>query len=188
MNVLYYTNKAANALDAIEIVQDLGDNVFLWNDRITLELIRQEDIQFIVSDRSRFLISKNVISHLQTKIINLHPSFLPWNRGYYPNYWSIKEKTPFGVSIHRIDEGIDTGEILAQTQCFYCELDTLRTTYNRLRNQIVGLFRTCWPEIRLNQLPGISQDNEEGSHHLKSEFDGIFKTLPKGWDTKIVDI
>ena len=33
------------------------------------------------------------------KIINLHISFLPFNRGYYPNLWSHQEGTPSGVTI-----------------------------------------------------------------------------------------
>ena len=47
-------------------------------------------------------------------LINLHISYLPYNRGSYPNYWSFKENTPNGVSIHHIDDGIDTGPVLVQ--------------------------------------------------------------------------
>ena len=41
-------------------------------------------------------------------------SYLPWNRGADPNFWSILEDTPKGVTIHIMDESIDTGDILYQ--------------------------------------------------------------------------
>ena len=43
--------------------------------------------------------------------INLHLSYLPFNRGKNPNVWSIIESTPCGATIHKIDEKIDTGKI-----------------------------------------------------------------------------
>ena len=49
-------------------------------------------------------------------IINLHPSYLPYNRGVYPNVWSIIEKTQAGISLHYINAGIDTGDIISQSK------------------------------------------------------------------------
>ncbi|HET6279927.1 MAG TPA: formyltransferase family protein, partial [Polyangia bacterium] len=46
-------------------------------------------------------------------VVNLHPALLPYNRGQYPNVWSIIEGTPSGTTLHYIDEGIDTGAIIA---------------------------------------------------------------------------
>ena len=51
-------------------------------------------------------------------IINLHISYLPYNRGAHPSFWSFYEDTPSGVSIHLIDNGIDTGPILYQKLIF----------------------------------------------------------------------
>ena len=38
----------------------------------------------------------------------MHISYLPFNRGAHPNYWSFKDNSPKGVTIHFIDNGIDT--------------------------------------------------------------------------------
>ena len=37
-------------------------------------------------------------------VVNLHPSYLPYNRGQYPNVWSIMDGTPAGVTLHYIDD------------------------------------------------------------------------------------
>ncbi len=48
--------------------------------------------------------------------LNLHPSRLPANRGPDPLFWTLREgKHQTGVTIHYMDEGMDTGDIVAQT-------------------------------------------------------------------------
>ncbi len=47
--------------------------------------------------------------------INVHPSLLPKYRGPLPLFWALKNKErTTGVSIHYMDEGIDSGDIIVQ--------------------------------------------------------------------------
>jgi len=74
---------------------------------------------------------------LGNRAINLHPSLLPWNRGAHSNFWSFLEDTPKGVTIHIIDEGIDTGDILLQKKIkFDQSKETLRSSYGRLQQEL----------------------------------------------------
>ena len=189
MNILYLTNSKVADIDALPaFMRSFGDDVRIKTDRFDLEYLIANEINYIVSDRTQFLIKSDVIDHLPKRIINLHPSFLPWGRGYHPNYWSIREKFPHGVTIHFIDEGIDTGDIIAQTRCFYGESDTLRDTYNRLRRLMVDLFKSCWPELRQGSMTGVPQDKSAGCLHYKKDFDGHLERLPGGWDTQVNNI
>ncbi len=48
--------------------------------------------------------------------VNLHPSLLPDLRGPFPLFWTFRlglQET--GITLHRMDEGLDTGNILGQT-------------------------------------------------------------------------
>ena len=63
------------------------------------------------------IISKKLISLPEDGFINLHNSFLPFNRGKHPYFWTFIENCPYGVTIHKVDEGIDTGEIF-KGNCF----------------------------------------------------------------------
>ena len=49
-------------------------------------------------------------------ILNLHPGVLPAYRGVHTGYWALRRGDPagFGTSVHLIDEGLDTGPILAR--------------------------------------------------------------------------
>lgn len=53
----------------------------------------------------------------QVKVLNLHPSFLPLNRGCHHSFWAIMDGTLGGATMHWMDAGIDTGNIV--TQCAF---------------------------------------------------------------------
>jgi methionyl-tRNA formyltransferase len=49
--------------------------------------------------------------------LNLHPSLLPAYRGPEPLFWQFREgETGTGVSLHFLDEGVDTGDLVAQAE------------------------------------------------------------------------
>ena len=97
---------------------------------------------------------------------------MPWNKGYHPNIWSFFEDTPKGVTIHIIDSGIDTGDILYQREVVFDEEDTLQETYNRLRNEMDALFIEKWEDIVLGNYTPITQSHA-GTFHYKKDIDRL---------------
>ena len=189
MNILYVTNgKAENIHELPNFMETFGDRVLVITQRFDLNYLKDNQINFIVCDRAQFLIKKEIIDYLPKKIINLHPSFLPWGRGYYPNYWSIKKSFPHGVTIHFIDEGIDSGDIIVQTRCGYKEEDTLKDTYERLRKLMIGLFKSCWEEIKQNKMESLPQDLKSGNIFFKKDFEKNKSDLENGWETQVKNL
>jgi methionyl-tRNA formyltransferase len=139
---------------------------------------------FIISYGYRHKIKKEVIDALPGRIINLHISYLPWNRGADPNLWSWVYDTPKGVTIHYIDEGIDTGDIILRKIVRFPEHPrTLRTTYEKLHKEIQKLFKENWQNIKTGNCHRI-KPRSHGSYHNSSDKDNFY--LPFGWDTPIV--
>ena len=65
--------------------------------------------------------------------VNLHVSYLPWNRGADPNFWSIVEGTPKGITIHKMNYALDKGDIIIQQPIQeFPDTETLETSYNHL--------------------------------------------------------
>lgn len=61
------------------------------------------------------ILKKNIIEIPHYGCINLHPSLLPNYRGLSPQHWPIiNGDTETGITVHFINEGIDTGAILLQ--------------------------------------------------------------------------
>ncbi len=114
-------------------------------------------------------------------IINLHISYLPYNRGAHPNFWSFYDGTPSGVSIHLVDEGIDTGDIIDQKYVnFGNNEETFSLTHARLIKEIEALFLKNKSAIVANNFKTTPQRGV-GTFHIAED-------LPKefgGWDSNI---
>lgn len=174
-------------LSLIDYLTSLGDTVLSMEGKIDCLLIDEMNVDFIVSYGYRHIITEEVIKRLPNKIINLHISYLPWNRGADPNLWSFLEDTPKGVSIHLIDSGIDTGDILAQQEVDYDSSDTLTTSYNRLLDVVEKLFMENWPAIRAGRQKSRIQIGV-GSYHKTYERIAYDHLLTKGWETPVTDL
>lgn len=105
--------------------------------------------------------------------INTHPSLLPYNRGKHYNFWAIVEEAPFGVSLHCVDDGIDSGGIVAQHSIAYDWCDTGGTLYGKAQEAMVSLFRSTYPNLREGQFPRYPQETNSGSFHRASELEPI---------------
>jgi methionyl-tRNA formyltransferase len=135
----------------------------------------------------RKIIPAGVVWGFQNRIINIHGGYLPWNRGAYPNLFSWVGDTAKGASIHYVDEGIDTGNIIVRQDVsfFHTKNVTLRTSYDIIRLECEKLFERSWQRIRMGDVKGMAQDPKLGSYHTKAEGEAILAKLPKGWDTPV---
>ena len=104
-------DKSENSLP--DFLSEKGHEVLHSNKKIN----STKNFDLVISYGYRHIIPKKIISS-STPIINLHMSFLPFNRGAHPNFWSHFENTPSGVTIHLMDVGIDTGDCLFQKKVF----------------------------------------------------------------------
>ena len=163
----------------------LGDEVVAVENNISENPQVLDGIDFIVSYGYRFIIRSNVVDQFKSRVINLHGSLLPWNRGADPNLWSFLEDTPKGVSIHYIDSGIDTGDIIAQREIFFpSSSETLRSTYEKLSLELEGLFIERWADIRDGNIMATEQPLL-GTTHKSKDRTPFERLLTRGWDTPV---
>ena len=72
---------------------------------------------------------------------NIHPSLLPAYRGPQPLYWALRHgATVTGASLHRLDEGIDTGPVFARRQVAITPDDSFADLYLRLVPAVKALI------------------------------------------------
>jgi folate-dependent phosphoribosylglycinamide formyltransferase PurN len=57
------------------------------------------------------IISKKVLSSINSKFVNIHVGITPKYRGVHGTYWALvnNDVENSGVTVHFVDEGIDTG-------------------------------------------------------------------------------
>jgi len=167
------------------ILTEDGHHVLEKESHVDVQFLKEKKIDFAVSYGYRHIIKSDVLNHMKDRIINLHISYLPWNRGADPNLWSFLEDTPKGVTIHYVDEGIDTGDIISQKLVeFDASRETLRTTYNKLSEEIIMLFQETWSLIVNDQIISRKQIGE-GTFHKLSDKDRFKYLLSNCWDTPV---
>ena len=138
----------------------------------------QEVVKFdwIISFGYRYIITEDIVKHFNDSIVNLHISYLPYNKGAHPNFWSFRDRTPKGVTIHQIDKGLDTGDIILQKEVtFEKEHDTLKSTYEFLIEEIQNLFIENYKSIfdkTINRYPQVGK----GTFHHRKE--GLYSPGP----------
>lgn len=142
-------------------------------DEETIEAVRRLEPDIGVSVLFGYILLPAFLDLFPEGAINLHPAYLPYNRGAYPNVWSIVDETPAGVTLHRIDEDVDTGDILSQRQVEVRPADTGRSLYRRLEQAGLELFRSTWPRLMAGEIEGTSQDEEAGTKHYVRDVEDI---------------
>jgi len=170
MKILFLTNNEIS-LPLYNWLKNKGENVILCEEKINHIYIEQNNIDFIISYNYKTIIKPELIKLLPHKIINLHISYLPYNRGTYPNIWSFIENTPCGVTIHEIDNEIDTGNILVQEEIKYdFKVETLASSYQKSNEKLQSLFIENWDNIKTNKIKPKKQIGN-GTFHLYKDFE-----------------
>lgn len=155
--------------------------------QICLEDVKKQNFSWIVSYNYNYLIPSGVIEYMNGRIVNLHISLLPWNRGFSPNIWSFIDDTPKGVTIHQVDARLDTGGILVQRELFFdTEKETFASTYETLNREIRNLFMETWEDIKIGRLQPHKQTGP-GTYHCKNDLENLQKTVPFTWDINIAE-
>jgi methionyl-tRNA formyltransferase len=164
-------------LDEIRSVAKRAGSVVLEDSLISkpegMEQIRSFQADMAISILFRNMLRKPFLDLFPKGCINLHPALLPYNRGAYPNVWSIVEKTPAGVTLHYIDEGLDTGDIVAQEKVIVEATDTGATLYRKLELAALELFQRTWPTIESGDVRRRPQSAELGTSHRRADVRAI---------------
>lgn len=162
-----------------------GDEVVQRSGELAAAEVRRERFTWLISYGYRHILREEILGQFPGRAINLHISYLPWNRGADPNLWSFVDRTPKGVTIHHLDRGVDTGDIIVQEEV---KLDaageTLATSYAKLQHAVQELFKRHWSEIRSGACPRRSQRGE-GSVHKTKDRERLAHLLKDGWNTPV---
>lgn len=85
------------------------------NDDTVISFIEGLEPDIIISAYFSHILRKPVLSIPRIGCLNIHPGYLPECRGAMNYFWAIVKDMKYGgVSIHWMDEGIDTGAIIAR--------------------------------------------------------------------------
>ena len=97
------------------------------------------------------VLSKKFISNWQNRIINIHPSYLPKNKGLNAQKQALDEKASFtGCTVHFVNEEIDSGEIILQEKVKILPEDSVQTLSDRILKREHVIYPRALDQIASN--------------------------------------
>ncbi|NSL53016.1 phosphoribosylglycinamide formyltransferase [Calidifontibacillus erzurumensis] len=109
-----------------------------------LNRLKEEKVELIVLAGYMRLIGETLLSAYEGKIINIHPSLLPAFPGLDAIGQAYNAKVKItGVTVHYVDEGMDTGPIIAQEAVRVEETDTRES----LQEKIQKVEHSLYPSV-----------------------------------------
>ena len=120
--------------------------------KLIYEKLKKIDNFTIITAWWGFIIPKKILKLSNMNTINLHPSYLPYGRGKYPNIWAILKNEPFGASVCSLGTGIDNGGIYCQKKINVKFDSTAENLYNQSLKLCLDLFTKNYKKILYGKL------------------------------------
>ena len=128
------------------------------NSETSLNKISDYDCDVLVSMSFNQIFRKDIINLTPIGIINCHAGKLPFYRGRNILNWVlINDDKEFGITVHFVDEGIDTGDIISQKTFPITDLDSYKTLLNTSYSACANILYESLVQIAENNFERIIQ-------------------------------
>lgn len=127
------------------------------------------ELDFIIGIHFPYIIPKETLDIPKQGFLNLHPAYLPFNKGWHTPSWAILNKTPIGATLHFMAEELDEGDIIHQQKLNISPGDTAHTLYTKLKKMEFDVFKEAWPQLSSFNYFSIHQTKESGTRHVKKD-------------------
>lgn len=130
--------------------------------------VRSSNCDLFVSMSFDQIFKKSMINLCPLGIINCHAGKLPFYRGRNILNWAlINDEKEIGVTVHHVDEGIDTGDIISQTRLAISDQDDYNSLLNRAYVSCADLLAEAVEDMRLGRSTRVEQKtiHPVGSYH-----------------------
>jgi len=117
-----------NKLHADQIPESKITRVCSANAAATIDLVKNLNPDMILVNGTRIL-SKKLLAATKAELVNLHAGITPDYRGVHGAYWAYVNKDPgmAGITLHYVDSGVDTGNIIGQASIEITPKDNFAT-------------------------------------------------------------
>lgn len=134
------------------------------NDAAAVEEIRRRELDWLFIIGWSQIAHKEVLGAPKFGCIGMHPTLLPKGRGRASVPWAIlKGLTETGVTMFRLDEGVDTGDIIAQQVIPLDEDTTAAQLYGKVNDAHIRLIHDNWESILNGTVTFRKQDEAEAT-------------------------
>jgi methionyl-tRNA formyltransferase len=143
--------------------------VFVGNEfKNNLDLLNSLNLDYIIGIHFPYIIPIDVLNIPNVGVINLHPSYLPYNKGWHTASWAILDNSKLGATLHFMEETLDTGDIIHQIELMPKLNDTADSLYKKVLELEYIVFKEAFNEI-VSLKPKRVKQLEIGTSHSKKD-------------------
>ena len=136
-NLFVYTYERKNNIELIKYLKNQNIPYSFQNINLCLQEVMNFKPDYIVSAYYRHIIKKEILE-IPKDTINVHPSLLPKYKGRYVGFWTIYNEEEYtGITYHRMDPKVDSGQIYLQEKIKISKKDTAYSIY--LKNSYLAI-------------------------------------------------
>jgi len=140
-----------------------------WDEHFC-EQVRKMKPDLIVVVAFGQILKRNLLTMPEWGIINIHASLLPKYRGAAPIQWAIlNNESKTGLTVMRMDEGLDTGPILFQREVPILQEETAGQLHDRLSQLAGDVIIKALSQMAKTQVKEIPQDDSLATYASKIE-------------------
>ncbi len=175
----YYNNRIYRRLEDYCIQKLIHfERIIHFNDSVFVEKLKKLSPDLLVICHFQKIISKALIDVPKFGSINLHPSLLPNYRGMAPQHWPIiNGDSETGVTVHFVDEGVDTGDIIIQQKLRIEDSWYVYDLQKNMKSIYSTILRDAIDKILGGNHNYSTQYNLEGSYYGRLKISDCQMTL-----------
>ncbi|WP_418113760.1 formyltransferase family protein [Vibrio scophthalmi] len=124
-----------------------------------LSVMDEFEPELLVSMSFNQILRKSIIDYAPLGFINCHAGALPFYRGRNPLNWAlINGESSFGITVHYVDEGIDTGDIAEQRLYPITRKDNYGTILNKAISECANVLYSAIVKISKGEVERVIQN------------------------------
>jgi methionyl-tRNA formyltransferase len=139
-------------------------------DEEVLARLRALEIDYLLSVHYPRLFPQPLLDVPRVGAVNLHPAWLPFNRGWHTPSWAILDGTPYGATLHWMVEEADAGDIAVRRELAVSPADTANSLYQKVLETELEVLREAIPLMASGTLPRVPQE-PGGTRHRRRELE-----------------
>jgi len=131
------------------------------NDIEAIQAVQDQEIDWLFIIGWSQIAREGMLNAPKSGVLGMHPTLLPKGRGRASIPWAIiKGLNQTGVTLFKLDAGVDTGPILSQHALSISSDETATTLYRRVAEAHKILMRSFWQDLQNNNLNLQEQEDE----------------------------
>ena len=135
------------------------------NDKEVIDAITTHNIDWLFIIGWSQIAKKELLKTPQKGCIGMHPMLLPVGRGRAAIPWAIiKGLQETGVTMFKLDDGVDTGDIIAQEKIEIASNENATNLYEKVERAHINLIRKTWSSIVSNAIVLKKQDETKATY------------------------